>query len=359
MTDGTNTLRFTYNIDGIRATKSDGTKTYEYIYNGSSLSQIYVGNDAMFFAYDANGLPMSITRNNITYFYILNVQGDVIGLLDTNGTQVVSYTYDAWGNILEISGTMADTIGIYNPLRYRGYVYDQETGLYYLQSRYYNPENARFLNADAFASTGQGVLSKNMFSYCLNNPINMVDRSGNKPGDLFATVDAAARDAAVYMVELGTFEDDWEYATSIYSAKHVIPYVQTIETKYQLFGFSWSTYTSTLQFKTITRYTYKTVTTDREADSVVVPNAPRFKTRVAGVHSHPFVPNTKSYEFSPKDEAWSKAAEVPLYLLTPNGYLRKYDGKTDVAIDVFQYMPMDPALIPNNEYILTKMKGKD
>jgi len=92
---------------------------------------------------------------------------------------VVSYDYDAWGKILTIGGSMASTLGTLNPLRYRGYVYDQETGLYYLQSRYYTPEWGRFLNADVFVSTGQGLLGNNMFAYCLNNPSNYHDPSGN------------------------------------------------------------------------------------------------------------------------------------------------------------------------------------
>jgi len=89
-----------------------------------------------------------------------------------------SYVYDAWGNPLTTTGTMADTLGKLNPFRYRGYVYDTETGLYYLQSRYYNPETGRFINADSYALTGQGVLSGNMFAYCDNNPITRIDANG-------------------------------------------------------------------------------------------------------------------------------------------------------------------------------------
>ncbi len=102
----------------------------------------------------------------------------MVGLTDTAGNKVVEYFYDAWGNIIRIGGTMANTLGQDNPLRYRGYVYDQETGLYYLQSRYYNPQVGRFINADALASTGQGVLGNNMFAYCQNNPVNYQDPTG-------------------------------------------------------------------------------------------------------------------------------------------------------------------------------------
>jgi RHS repeat-associated protein len=91
---------------------------------------------------------------------------------------VVQYTYDAWGNILTTTGTLAESLGVINPLTYRGYVYDQETGLYYLQSRYYNPTIGRFINADALVATGQGLTGNNMFTYCGNNPVNRYDNDG-------------------------------------------------------------------------------------------------------------------------------------------------------------------------------------
>ena len=100
------------------------------------------------------------------------------GLVDSSGTQVVAYTYDAWGNILSTTGSMADGLGYTNPFRYRGYFYDTETGLYYLGSRYYNPETGRFINADGYVSTGQGILGDNTFAYCQNNPIKYGDTEG-------------------------------------------------------------------------------------------------------------------------------------------------------------------------------------
>lgn len=132
--------------------------------------------------YDGNG-PMVIKYGNAEthqeYHYELNLQGDVVAIISKAGERVVEYTYDAWGNVLSITGSAADTIGVNNPLRYRGYVYDRETELYYLQSRYYDPEMGRFINADAFASTGQGLLGNNMFAYCNNNPICRIDATGS------------------------------------------------------------------------------------------------------------------------------------------------------------------------------------
>ena len=113
-----------------------------------------------------------------TYYYLYNLQGDVIGLLDSTGAQVVSYTYDPWGKPLTVTGTLATTIGSINPIRYRGYYYDAETGFYYCQSRYYDPEIGRWINADGYVSTGQGITGYNMFAYCGNCPVMYYDPSG-------------------------------------------------------------------------------------------------------------------------------------------------------------------------------------
>ena len=98
--------------------------------------------------------------------------------MDESGVRVVEYIYDAWGKLISTTGTLATTLGADNPFRYRGYYYDTETGLYYLTTRYYDPEVCRFISADVYMSTGQGVLGGNMWAYCLNNPVAMVDSNG-------------------------------------------------------------------------------------------------------------------------------------------------------------------------------------
>ncbi|WP_052953971.1 RHS repeat-associated core domain-containing protein [Clostridium sp. C8] len=115
---------------------------------------------------------------NGEYYYIRNLQGDIIGLIDKSGAEVVSYSYDTWGKLISIEGSLKDTVGVKNPYRYRGYRYDTETGLYYLNARYYNPEWGRFINADSYTGDG-GLLSHNLFSYCMNDPVNLQDPSGN------------------------------------------------------------------------------------------------------------------------------------------------------------------------------------
>jgi RHS repeat-associated protein len=134
--------------------------------------------NTLFFTYDTFGHPATVNWNGTVYYIVTNLQGDVISIRTSAGDVLVWYQYDPWGKILSITGSMATTLGTLNPLTYRGYVHDHETGLYYLQSRYYNPEWGRFLNADALVATGQGMHGNNMFAYCGNNPVNRVDPTG-------------------------------------------------------------------------------------------------------------------------------------------------------------------------------------
>ena len=177
---GTN-IAYGYDSDGKRISKTVNGTAYNYHYLGDQLVELTWGSNKLHFTYDSTG-PLSVSYNGTEYFYVKNAQGDVTGLVTTSGTRVVTYTYDAWGNPLSTTGTMATTLGAANPLRYRGYVYDTETGLYYLQSRYYNPTWGRFINADDTAlllsSPGKAHWDKNVFAYCDNNPLNRVDEDG-------------------------------------------------------------------------------------------------------------------------------------------------------------------------------------
>ena len=177
ITDGDNTYVYAYNTDGDRVSKTvNGVKT-EYFYNGSILAGQKTGGETLIFMYDNNGDAFGFNYNGEEYYYIKNVQNDIVAIADKNGDIVANYYYDAWGNITQITGNTA--LAQTNPLRYRSYYYDSETGYYHLKSRYYSPEVGRFLNVDGYVQTGQGLLDKNMFAYCLNNPVMMTDKDGN------------------------------------------------------------------------------------------------------------------------------------------------------------------------------------
>ena len=174
---GTN-AQFTYDHNGLRIKKVVNGVTTNYTLNGKNVVHMTQGSHDLHFFYDAQGKPGMVTYNDVDYFYVYNLQGDVVALIDANGTQVVEYGYDAWGYPISKTGSLAATIGTLNPFRYRGYVYDEETGLYYLRSRYYNPSWKRFMNADALVSNGKGLLGKNVFTYCNNCPVAQSDPTG-------------------------------------------------------------------------------------------------------------------------------------------------------------------------------------
>ena len=175
-----NTYSFTYNIDGLRTKKnSNGTNTYYYYDDSNNLIGLKKGNTTVLFYYDSEGKVYSMTKGDDTYFFIKNLQGDVTKIIDENGNTCATYVYDAWGALL--AENEDSSIEGFNPFRYRGYVYDSETELYYLQSRYYDPLTGRFVNADApnYTDTYSGSpLSTNMFAYCENNAISGYDPSG-------------------------------------------------------------------------------------------------------------------------------------------------------------------------------------
>ena len=157
-------MQTSYDSNGMRTQKSvDGVKTNYYYDSNKNLIALVKGNDTLLFYYDSDGSATSFSYNGTMYFYVKNLQGDVIRIIDLAGTEVASYVYDAWGNIKDTKGD--PTVRELNPIRYRGYVYDTETSLYYLQSRYYDPLTDRFLNADVYCDTGTDTtLSTNMFA---------------------------------------------------------------------------------------------------------------------------------------------------------------------------------------------------
>lgn len=131
----------------------------------------------IWYYYDSAANPVSMRVSGKDYFYVRNLQNDVIALIDDTGETVVEYKYNSWGKILSITGSKAGTIGKTNPFRYRGYYYDEETGMYYLKNRYYDPEIRRFISADSYISGFNSTMC-NVFSYCGNNPVSNRDSEG-------------------------------------------------------------------------------------------------------------------------------------------------------------------------------------
>ena len=163
---------------------STETVTHEYLtQSGKIVREVITApteTTTLDFFYDESGRPFAFNYSvdgdtASTYYYILNLQGDVVQIIDANGVMQAEYVYSPWGEIISAEGDLAEI----NPLRYRGYYYDSETGFYYLQSRYYDPENHRFINADTYASTDSSdAIACNMFAYCGNNPIAATDPGG-------------------------------------------------------------------------------------------------------------------------------------------------------------------------------------
>ena len=120
-----------------------------------------------------------VTYNGATYRYVHSLQGDILGLQNGTGSFVVEYRYDAWGRQVGKTGSLAATLGTLNPFRYRGYVYDEETGLYYLRSRYYNPNWCRFISSDSVLGRVGSLLQHNLWAYCCNFPIVYLDEDGD------------------------------------------------------------------------------------------------------------------------------------------------------------------------------------
>ena len=184
---GSNNMSFIYNDEGIRTTKTVNGVTTHYVYSGNLLISEYTDTEAIVYIYDVNGSPIGFRyRLNTyaddvwdTYWYVKNVQGDIVEIYSSAGVKLVTYKYDAWGKTtVAYSNNGASTTAVKNNLTYRGYYYDSYLGLYYLQSRYYDPAICRFINADGYVSTGQGLTGYNMFAYCGNNPVMRVDPDG-------------------------------------------------------------------------------------------------------------------------------------------------------------------------------------
>ena len=189
---------YSYDSEGLRTHKTlvsnaGISKKINYFWTGDTLRSEWAedGSYEIVYNYDPAGricgFAYSQNGGTATYYrYVRNIQGDVTHILSPSGAIIAAYTYDTWGTLVSIKdGSGSDitnsttSIGYINPIRYRGYYYDNETGLYYLQSRYYDPGTGRFLNADTQLNIQEGPLGYNLFAYCGNDPVNYADPSGH------------------------------------------------------------------------------------------------------------------------------------------------------------------------------------
>ena len=175
-------IQYSYDHAGHRIKKVvDGAVT-QMCYAGDLLVSERTGSEkTLWYRYDSSGNVIALTYESEIYMYLRNAQNDIIGLLDKDGKVVVRYTYDSWGQVVKIEGTLKDKVGARNPFRYKGYYYDVETGLYYCRSRYYDPAIRRFISADdtqVLRDNLDMLGEKNLYAYCDDNPIMRVDGDG-------------------------------------------------------------------------------------------------------------------------------------------------------------------------------------
>ena len=216
ITQGDSAYSYSYDASGTRISKTVNGSTYSYIYDNGQLIYADTPSGGMTFIYD-NDSVIGYKYNSAYYYYLKNLQGDILGAVDASGNLLYQYEYDAWGNptVLDAQGNVISPdishIANSNPLRYRGYFFDTETGFYYLLSRYYDPETGRFINPDndtVLNMDYENIVQYNLYAYCFNNPINMFDDGGYWPTWLKKAVAVVAVAAVVItatVVTVSTF----------------------------------------------------------------------------------------------------------------------------------------------------------
>ena len=346
---GLETDSYAYDMNGIRTSKIADGKKHEYVtQNGKLVRETVtdVSTGAFYytldFTYDESGHPLTmrryndadLTHNYITLHYICNLQGDVVKLVyGTSNTVYASYTYDAWGNVLSAVENGSYDYAAINPLRYRGYYYDSETGWYYLQSRYYDPALGRFINADGYASTGQGFLGYNMFAYCENNPIIFCDKSGHALNASLMLTDSGVNPQRLLIEELEEQTGYKLFSTQDDAAAEVAEVlwyrsknnnVEYCSMVYQIDlslygGYGYAYYTDSVLRGMHDNVFLQLLELESYADKMI-------GREVAFVHSHPHCTCHISNEFSHGDKGVPYLVSVDsVYLIGQNHELQRWD----------------------------------
>jgi RHS repeat-associated protein len=178
VTKNNKTINYTYDVEGLiikkEVVENNTTTTTNYYYDNRKLIKEVIGNNVISYFYDNNNQLYGYKENNNVYFYIRDILGNIIGIIDDTGTLLSKFDYDAYGNIINQTGT------IISNFRYKGYYYDTDLELYYLKTRFYNPVLLRFITPDSIEYLdSSSIIGLNLYAYCGNDPVNMIDEEGN------------------------------------------------------------------------------------------------------------------------------------------------------------------------------------
>ena len=204
----------------MRTQKQVGSKVTDYYYDSNNnLIAEKTDSATLFFYYDTENSPIALSYNGKMFYYVKNLQGDIVKILDEDGQEKADYVYNAWGDIISQSD---DELSSINPLRYRGYVYDEDTTMYYLQTRYYDPTTGRFINADgtAFIGSSGTAIGDNIYTYCENDPVNRSDAEGTCYFDI---KDNIKHFNSEYRLD---FYKDWRKKERKYNRKFAVNYAR-------------------------------------------------------------------------------------------------------------------------------------
>ena len=287
-------ITYTYNANGIRTSKTVNGVKHEYTLDGTNIVKETWDGNTLVPLYDNTESVCGITYNGTSYYFLKNLQGDVIAITDSTGSVVARYSYDAWGVCTIESDTTDCNIAEINPYRYRGYYLDREIGMYYLQSRYYDPQVGRFINADEvfYAVMIDIALQYNLFTYCFNDSIGLADSDGHAPLSLFKTSRDAVRD----------------FANNYYNVSLFL----RMEISSLLFAI-------TKNRRTYYAYTPYIIGNPHSCQPLDGRKwIPKGGWRVGGLHTHP-----NSNFFSNADKKWAKKYGS-IYVVVPNRSLRVY-----------------------------------
>ncbi len=321
------TIHYQYNADGGRrkkyavdSTTHEGVWTDYYYVDGVLLAEEVSDSHILVYLYDENGAPYGLQYKGVTdtafstYYYQYNTKSDIIGLYDSTGALVVTYTYDPWGKVLSVTDSTTIGIGNLNPLRFKGYYYDTETGLYLTGTRYYDPEIGRFINADGYVSTGQGILGTNMFAYCGNNPIIRADPSGQFWEIVIGVTLVVGLVASLSGCSAKPKPEPYKSADDAAKAFSEQVYSSSSYIRHE---YSTEIYSRTINGETT--YNYNPPRAGNPHSASVGNSTPKGTKTVAYAHTHP-----NSNVFSGADIRAAENLKIDAYVVGPNLELQRY-----------------------------------